>query len=306
MFNVSRPQPLRTSSRASARLRARDRHSNAASTHESATEEQLKRKKLQLEIADLQRSPWLKPAVFIPIAATLVTLAISQYLGVFNVQRERIQVENEKALILKRELEQDTEKLRNDRASLEQTKQRLNAEIDESRARLIIALEKADAARRSAKSAYHMTRMAAQQSTMLAMEPCGRVGTPPQLGIEEWLHDTTPTSVPTDRLPTDRDVELCIARLFFMEHPEISLRPEDIEAIRRMAEFVGREMTTEIKKLKATIDRARSRSAGQAIKAREIHVALDKYKKIRQVLLTHMNGIEWPEEGSASGSSTRQ
>jgi hypothetical protein len=53
--------------------------------------------KLRLEIADLSRSPWIKPSVLIPIVATLVTLGISQWLGVFDVERKRVEVAGKEA-----------------------------------------------------------------------------------------------------------------------------------------------------------------------------------------------------------------
>ena len=48
--------------------------------------------KLKLEISDLKRSAWLEPAVMIPIVATLVTLGLSWALGVFDVERKRIEI----------------------------------------------------------------------------------------------------------------------------------------------------------------------------------------------------------------------
>jgi hypothetical protein len=59
---------------------------NDASDERKASELQ----KLRMEIVDLRRSPWLKPSVSIPIFATLATLALSQYLGVFELERKRI------------------------------------------------------------------------------------------------------------------------------------------------------------------------------------------------------------------------
>jgi hypothetical protein len=56
---------------------------------QSQPEQNLQDIKLALEIAELRRSPWLKPSVVVPIIAALLTLGLSQYLGVFDVERKR-------------------------------------------------------------------------------------------------------------------------------------------------------------------------------------------------------------------------
>ena len=63
------------------------RATNEASKGECSSDPKqlLELEKLELEIVDLRRSAWLKPAVMIPIDATLVTLGLSWALGVFEV-----------------------------------------------------------------------------------------------------------------------------------------------------------------------------------------------------------------------------
>ena len=63
----------------------------SVATTDDVTNE-LEQTKLRLEIEELRRSPWGKPAVIVPIGAALFTLAISQYLGVFDVERKRVEI----------------------------------------------------------------------------------------------------------------------------------------------------------------------------------------------------------------------
>jgi hypothetical protein len=87
--------------------------------------------KLKLEIADLRRSAWFKPAVMIPIVATLVTLGISWGLGVFDVERKRIEVSATELEIRRERLTDDVAKLEKDQQSLEQAKTGLRTQISD-------------------------------------------------------------------------------------------------------------------------------------------------------------------------------
>lgn len=87
--------------------------------------------KLKLEITDLKRSPWVKPAVMIPIVATLVTLGLSWALGVFDVERKRVEVSANLLEIRRAKLADDVTKLEKDQQNLEQAKADLRAQITE-------------------------------------------------------------------------------------------------------------------------------------------------------------------------------
>ncbi|MFC4313181.1 pentapeptide repeat-containing protein [Steroidobacter flavus] len=65
----------------------------------------LTQQKLALEIRDLQRSAWTRPAIIVPIAVSLATLGLSQYLGIFDVERKRIEVVAASAELRNREAE---------------------------------------------------------------------------------------------------------------------------------------------------------------------------------------------------------
>jgi len=81
--------------------------------------------KLRLEIAELRRSQWTKPSVVVPIAAALVTLGISQYLGVFDVERKRVELSAREAEMKRQELQQDLAKLEGEKADLLREKKNL-------------------------------------------------------------------------------------------------------------------------------------------------------------------------------------
>jgi len=98
--------------------------------------EKLKIEKLKLEISDLKRSAWLKPPVMIPIVATLVTLGLSWALGVFGVERKRIEVAATELQIRREKLTEDVAKLEKDQQTLEQAKAGLMAQISDLRKKL--------------------------------------------------------------------------------------------------------------------------------------------------------------------------
>jgi hypothetical protein len=91
----------------------------------------LEAEKLKLEIAELKRSAWVKPAVMIPIVATLVTLGISWGLGVFDVERKRIEVSATELQIRRERLTDDVAKLEKDQQNLEQAKTGLRTQISD-------------------------------------------------------------------------------------------------------------------------------------------------------------------------------
>lgn len=86
----------------------------------------LEQLKLKAEISAISRSPWISPALLIPLAATLITLGYSQWVGIFDLKRDQYKLENEKVLfantqlaVAKEKLRIDIDKLSNDRSSLE-------------------------------------------------------------------------------------------------------------------------------------------------------------------------------------------
>lgn len=124
----------------------------------------LQEAKLALEIAELQRSTWTKPAVILPVAGTIITLAISQYLGVFEVERKRIEIAYKESLIAKKEVESqiqalseeklklDAERklLSNTRDVLDKQVESLKAEVGDLRRRELSAAQKANDATKRA------------------------------------------------------------------------------------------------------------------------------------------------------------
>lgn len=97
----------------------------------SEAKQSLELEKLRLEISDLKRSAWFQPSVMIPIVATLVTLGLSWGLGVFDVERKRIEISATELQIRRENLKQDVAKLENDRKDLEQAKASLSNQVSE-------------------------------------------------------------------------------------------------------------------------------------------------------------------------------
>ncbi len=85
----------------------------------------LELQKLRLEIAEIRRSPWAKPSVIIPIAATIATLTFSQYLGVFDVERKRVELAGKEAETKRIELSKEIERLTQQKVSLQADKDSL-------------------------------------------------------------------------------------------------------------------------------------------------------------------------------------
>src|SRR5258708_30003794 len=86
---------------------------------------ELKRQKLLLENAELRKSQWLKPAVMAPIIAGLVTLFIAQRLGVFDVERKRIELANQQSEMTKSRLEEEVKGLKEAKVALQAERQTL-------------------------------------------------------------------------------------------------------------------------------------------------------------------------------------
>lgn len=93
--------------------------------------DKLQRHKLALEIADLRRPAWLKPAMVTPIVAAVMSIALGHFSGWFDLQSTRL--ENQRF-----ELTRDIEKFENERKRSERelkTAQReLKTEQDKLRA----------------------------------------------------------------------------------------------------------------------------------------------------------------------------
>jgi hypothetical protein len=109
-----------------------------ATNPEASTDpkQSLELEKLKLEISDLKRSAWLKPPVMIPIVATLVTLGLSWALGVFDVERKRIEVAATELQIRREKLTEDVGKLEKDQQTLEEAKAGLLTQISDLKKKL--------------------------------------------------------------------------------------------------------------------------------------------------------------------------
>jgi hypothetical protein len=86
---------------------------------------ELQRKKLALEIAELKRSAWMKPTVVLPVAAAVGTLALSQYLGVFEVERKRIELSYKESVLAKQDVEMQIRHLSSEKNQLEKERTQL-------------------------------------------------------------------------------------------------------------------------------------------------------------------------------------
>jgi hypothetical protein len=91
---------------------------------------QLQQEKLSLEIIELRRSAWTKPTVVLPALAAVGTLALSQYLGVFEVERKRIELSYKESVLAKQEVEMQIRLLSTEKAQLEKDKLDLTAARD--------------------------------------------------------------------------------------------------------------------------------------------------------------------------------
>jgi hypothetical protein len=113
------------------------------------TKDQLEKAKLALEIQDLRKPIYLKPAFYAvlgPTSLALVTLGIGFYTGLFNVQNERIRNETALLEIQKAKLNSDITTLRNDvateRQNLATERERINAELKNERDRLQVETQR--------------------------------------------------------------------------------------------------------------------------------------------------------------------
>ena len=70
----------------------------------AASEARAKFEKLTLEVAELRRWSWTKPATMIPVLATVGTIAFAQYQGVFEIQAKRLDLEAKELVAKNREL----------------------------------------------------------------------------------------------------------------------------------------------------------------------------------------------------------
>jgi hypothetical protein len=95
-------------------------------TDSTKSKEDLERIKLEREISDLERSPWTRPTIIVPIVAALVTLALSQYLGVFDVERKRVELQTKESEIRRVQLQGDLAILEVDKKALEKDKKDLD------------------------------------------------------------------------------------------------------------------------------------------------------------------------------------
>lgn len=94
---------------------------------------QLELQKLRLEIRNLKRSAWFQPPVAIPLIATLVTLLLSQYLGVFKAEQKMSEIANREALLAKADLTKSIDELSQQKKQLENDKLKLAGERQQIR-----------------------------------------------------------------------------------------------------------------------------------------------------------------------------
>jgi len=93
--------------------------------------EELEREKLRLEIRNLNRSTWFQPGTVIPLVATLVTLGLSWVYGVFDVRRDRIQVESDRLEVRRLQLTEQVSGLNSNRDALQKRIEDLNKIVED-------------------------------------------------------------------------------------------------------------------------------------------------------------------------------
>lgn len=120
----------------------------------SESKEDLDRLKLHLEVADLRRSPWAKPSVVVPILAALLTLGLSQYLGVFDVERKRVELQMREAELRRSKLQDElalleakTRELEKEKEDLARRRAGLGSEVAKLEGNVRTLRAEADAAR---------------------------------------------------------------------------------------------------------------------------------------------------------------
>ncbi|WP_394510861.1 hypothetical protein [Roseateles sp. DXS20W] len=85
----------------------------------AAVHDPLAQRKLELDIRELSRSPWLRPGTIIPLAATVGTILFAQFQGVFDVARRRLELSNLKLQIDSANLTAGNEQLRQKRETID-------------------------------------------------------------------------------------------------------------------------------------------------------------------------------------------
>lgn len=96
----------------------------------------LGREKLRLEIRDLKKSSWTQPGTIIPLLATVITLGLSWVFGVFDVRRDRIQVESDRLEVRRQQLAEQVNSLDGNRRSLQAQIDGLSAELKDKQGQL--------------------------------------------------------------------------------------------------------------------------------------------------------------------------
>lgn len=85
----------------------------------AAVHDPLAQRKLELDIRELTRSPWLRPGTIIPLAATVGTILFAQFQGVFDVAQRRLELSNLKLQIDSSNLTAVNEQLRQKREAID-------------------------------------------------------------------------------------------------------------------------------------------------------------------------------------------
>lgn len=135
---------------------------------------QLQQEKLSLEINELRRSAWTKPTVVLPVLAAVGTLALSQYLGVFEVERKRIELSYKESVLAKQEVEMQIRLLSNEKAQLEKDKRDLTAARDSISTQVRSLNDEVDRLRQSEAKAANL----AMSATLRAKEVEQRLSVP--------------------------------------------------------------------------------------------------------------------------------
>jgi hypothetical protein len=143
----------------------------------------LQEEKLKLEIADLKRSPWSKPSVVVPILVTLITLGLSQYLGVFDVERKRVENSIRDSEWQKQKIEEQLTELRNERKALTDKRSSLIQEVERLKQTVQVLKQTVQAEREKSERARNEATKASEQ-----LRHTRKVLAMPDIGITQEIN----------------------------------------------------------------------------------------------------------------------
>jgi DNA repair exonuclease SbcCD ATPase subunit len=99
--------------------------------------QELNKRKLALEVAELARPAWQRPAFITPIIAAVLSLALGYFSGWFNVQSTKLENQRHK-------LTQDIEKFENEKSTIEVEVKKLRAELESTKSSYASAVSDLD------------------------------------------------------------------------------------------------------------------------------------------------------------------